>query len=284
MRRLLVRWAARRGALPLLAALAALAFAPQAPAQDAANQPLARVQRVVGTSLEVVDRDGSTRTGAALAGMEFTLGDGDDAPRLRIAAVIADTRPGVLLHEIEARDPSGRWTNICGADRDDRRLALFVEGFDLPDGRQVNAPGRLSITCTAGVRGKCLRAGYLPWDDSRGPGTGQELFQTCTRMFRADYCGDGIGWTRNGMAIDLFDRENIQRPAVPATMPFEAAWGPRGAICVHHTRVASRGDLDTLLRACPRLAQAPNGAACTEALATGMPGALLFNRSVVGAN
>jgi hypothetical protein len=279
MRRLPLRWAVRRGALPLLATLAALAFAPQAPARDVANPAPARVQRIVGTSLEVVDRDGSTRTGAALAGMEFTLGDADDAPRLRIAAVTADARPGVLLHEVEVRDVNGRWANVCGADRDGRRLALFVEGFDLPDGRQVHAPGRLSITCTAGVRGKCLRAGYHPSDDTHGPGSGLALFQTCTRMYRADYCGDGIGWTRDGMAIDTFDVHLIQRPEEPATLPFEAAWGPQGAVCVHHTRVIERGRLAALLAQCPRLAAGVAGNSCTEAVAHTLPGVLMFNRS-----
>jgi hypothetical protein len=242
------------------------------------------VLRVKGTSIEMADASGNLRSGLQLAGSSLQVGEGAGAAVLRIVAVVEDAVPGVLLHEIEILNATGTWTNICEPDRDQRRLALFIAGYDVADGSQVRAPERVSLTCSAGVQGKCLRAGYLPWDDSRGPGTGQELFQTCTRMFRADYCGDGIGWTRNGMAIDLFDRANIQRPAMPATMPFEAAWGPKGAVCVHHTRVSSRGDLDTLLRACPRLAQVPNGAACTEALTADMPGALLFNRSVVGAN
>jgi hypothetical protein len=242
------------------------------------------VLRVNGTTIETSDASGSLRSGLALAGSSLRIGEGEGATTLRIVAVVEDAVPGVLLHEIEVQNAAGTWTNICEPDRDQRRLALFIAGYDLADGSQVRAPDRVSLTCSAGVQGKCLRAGYLPWDDSRGPGTGQELFQTCTRMFRADYCGDGIGWTRNGMAIDLFDRASIQRPAEPATMPFEAAWGPKGAVCVHHTRVSSRGDLSALLQACPRLAQAPNGAACTEALTAGMPGALLFNRSVVGAN
>jgi len=74
--------------------------------------------------------------------------------------VVEDPALGVWLHEIEAQAAAGRWQNICRADREHHRLALFIEGHDTPDGRQVRVPGQVSITCTAGVQGKCLRAGY----------------------------------------------------------------------------------------------------------------------------
>jgi len=239
-----------------------------------------RVERVVGSSIEIVNIAGQRRHGLALAGAEFMLGRGEAAAstlRLRIVSVVADRVDGVFLHEVEALDASGAWQNICAPDREQRRLALFIEGHDLPDGRQVPVPGEVSITCTAGVQGKCLRAGYVPWDDRHGPGTGAALFQTCTRMYRADYCGDGIGWTRNGMTIDLYDIHGIQRPEEPASMPFEAGWGPDGATCVHHTRVIERGGVDALLAQCPRLALVPSGAQCTPS--TAARGALMFNRS-----
>jgi len=241
-----------------------------------ATPPPSEVSRVVGSSIEIVDAAGHLHAGLGLAGLELTLGD--NGPRLRIVSVI-DAGAGVLLHEIEALHPAGGWANVCEPDRDQRRLALFIEGYDLPDGRQVREAGRVSITCSAGVQGKCLRAGYHPWDESRGPGTGQALFQACTRMFRADYCGDGIGWTRNGMPVDIFDVHGIQQAADPATWPLEAAWGPDGAVCVHHTRVLQRGTMAALLAHCPRLAEPPVGKGCTEAVARGLPGALMFIRS-----
>ncbi|HEX8375443.1 MAG TPA: ADYC domain-containing protein, partial [Geminicoccaceae bacterium] len=121
-----------------------------------------------------------------------------------------------------------------------------------------------------------IRAGYAPWDDRHGAGTGAALFQTCTRMYRADYCGDGIGWTRNGMTIDTYDIHGIQRPEDPATLPFEAGWGPDGATCVHPTRVKERGGLAALHAQCPRLAHTSAGAECTPDSAGP---ALMFNRS-----
>jgi ADYC domain len=101
-----------------------------------------------------------------------------------------------------------------------------------------------------------------------------DLYRTCMRMARADYCGDGIGATRNGTVIDLYDIAGIQRPETEAPMPFEAAWTPKGAICVRHTRLPDVVDLEKLVARCPRLAGAV-GETCSE----NAPGALLFNRS-----
>lgn len=235
--------------------------------------------RVVGTSLEIVEHNGRRRAGPALAGAQFKLGGHGSPLRFRINAVAPDTNPAVTLHEVELRDGAGAWRNVCEPDRDGRALALFLEGTTLPNGQHVRSAGHLSITCTSGVQAKCLRAGYWPWDDSRGPGLGLKLFQACTRMFRADYCGDGVAWTRDGMAIDFFDAHGIEKPEQPATMPFEAAWGEEGALCVHHTRVPDRMDLEGLKALCPRLQAQPQGAACSQDAARALPGALLFNRS-----
>ena len=271
--------AARCRAALVTGALLALAGLASAAGADLQAGSAARVSRVVGTSIEVIGEDGLPHVGQGLVGTELTLGGGPASPRIRIQAVLEDGHHGVLLHEVEAQGPDGTWANICAPDRDNRRLALFIEGHDLPDGRQVQVPGRLSITCTGGVQAKCLRAGYVPWIDPERPGTGPDMFQTCTRMFRADYCGDGLGWTRNGMTIDMFDVRGMVEPAEPATLPLEAAWGVNGAVCVHHTRVAERGRLADVLAHCPRLAQAPVGASCTEATARSLPGVLILNRS-----
>lgn len=63
-------------------------------------------------------------------------------------------------------------------------------------------------------------------------------YQACVRMMRADYCGDGVGHTRNGTPIDLFDRIGVQRDEPAEGMTLEAAWGPEGAVCISHTRLS----------------------------------------------
>jgi hypothetical protein len=100
-------------------------------------------------------------------------------------------------------------------------------------------------------------------------------------MMRADYCGNGIGMTRNGIVIDLYDVNGIRKSNKDPGFQFEAGWSPAGAVCVHHTRVLEHATLDTLARSCPQLAD-KLGAACTEQRARAA-GGLLFNRSRVTA-
>ena len=122
-------------------------------------------------------------------------------------------------------------TNVCG----DEGKGLFIEGTWDESGRRHDALGSgdtyrdVTYSCTTGVIAKCARWGYEPWI------VGADLHQTCTRMARADYCGDGIPHTQNGTLIDVYDAEGIQIPAAQE-LPFEAGWGPNGAVCVHHAR------------------------------------------------
>ena len=103
-------------------------------------------------------------------------------------------------------------------------------------------------------------------------------FQACLRMVRADYCGDGRSWTKNGMTIDVYDDVGIQSPEKDSSMPFEAGWSPDGAVCVHHPRVAANLSAETLKQQCPRLA-AVTGVQCTETWARTKGKAVLYNRS-----
>ena len=98
-----------------------------------------------------------------------------------------------------------------------------------------------------------------------------------TMLMLADYCGNGIGLTRNGMLIDLYDVNGIQKPDNAPGFQFEAGWSLAGAVCVHHTRVPENATLQTLARACPKLAH-KLGASCTEEAARSA-GGLLFDRS-----
>jgi hypothetical protein len=99
-------------------------------------------------------------------------------------------------------------------------------------------------------------------------------YQTCVRLVRADYCGNGIGHTRNGTPIDIFDKIGIQRDETAPGMTFEAAWRPEGAVCVRHTRLKDVLNPAALIDQCPRLT-ARAGEACDETVP-----ALLYNRSV----
>jgi hypothetical protein len=118
-----------------------------------------------------------------------------------------------------------------------------------------------------------VRFGYLPWRGAAEAAT----YNACLRMVRADYCGDGAGTTRDGMSIDLYDDQGVQKPDMAPDQAFEAGWTAQGAVCVAHVRVKENTSLDALARACPRLA-GRLGAGCTEGAARGL-GAVIFNRS-----
>src|SRR5204863_9983229 len=63
--------------------------------------------------------------------------------------------------------------------------------------------------------------------------------ESCVRMVRADYCGDGTSHTINGTAIDVFDSlptgQDVQKEATE--WPTEAVWSRDNASCVNHCRL-----------------------------------------------
>lgn len=57
--------------------------------------------------------------------------------------------------------------------------------------------------------------------------------QACTRMIRADYCGDGRSHTNDGTLIDVWDGFGLQGRSA---WPLESSWKAGGASCVNHVR------------------------------------------------
>ena len=79
------------------------------------------------------------------------------------------------------------------------------------------------------------RASYHPWESRNGTALA-DYHQACTRMARADYCGDGQTHTQEGTAIDLYDRLSLLKPDPSPMSLFEATWTPSGAYCVARER------------------------------------------------
>ena len=126
-----------------------------------------------------------------------------------------------------------------------RRTELLVDGLPVCDagqhgvlvagswdgrGAHVDSAATVTYSCMEGVIAKCVVWGYAPWL------TSAEVHAGCTRMARADYCGDGIPWTMDGTLIDAYDRLGVQAQPAGGTFEFEAAWGPGGALCVARPR------------------------------------------------
>ncbi|MGG5817451.1 ADYC domain-containing protein [Falsiroseomonas sp. HW251] len=178
----------------------------------------------------------------------------------------------VWLFRLSARAagaaPDAPWAEFCEPDPQGERLGLAMPG----------PGGALAFTCSAGGNGKCIRFGYRPWaalPDGRSLGP---FHAACVNLLRAAYGGGEHGFTRDGTAVDIYDRVGIQSAANDPGQAFEAGWAPDGAVCVAHPRIPENGDLAAIVAEVPRLAGRTGPEACDEARAAAL-GALVFNRS-----
>src|SRR5436190_13293898 len=217
----------------------------------------APIVRVVGTTLRVERPDGSTLEGARLVGAVLVAAFGDQRLRVRIAGIEKDPRDSsgeVLLYDFRVIEEAGNERPLCNPDPDGRQLGFPLAIESEPQGiRETGDPTRFELVCTSGAQGKCVRFGYAPWRRAPDGRSMLDWYSACIRMVRADYCGDGRPFTRDGTLIDIYDHIGLQRPEGDSSLTFEAAWTANGAACVAHTRIPELIDLDGLARACPRL-------------------------------
>jgi hypothetical protein len=165
--------------------------------------------------------------------------------------------PDMVWYRIEAWNPVAQeWENPCMAsDTVSDPRAVAVGGVWDASGAHHDVPGKLTLACENGVITKCIRWGYKPWASRDGQPLA-ELHQACTRMARADYCGNGRSHTHDGTIIDIYDRAGVLSPTTevsagwdPSRASFEAAWAPDGASCLSRTRDGRA--LETILKECP---------------------------------
>ncbi|MCY1019474.1 ADYC domain-containing protein [Pyxidicoccus sp. MSG2] len=194
---------------------------------------------VVGMVLQGADSDGNP-VEVAICGAEPSADD-----------------PSVEWYRIEAWNPVAQeWENPCqskGGAQTPRAMA--VGGIWDTRGAHQDAPGKVTLACELGAISKCINWGYKPWGERDGKSLAG-MHQACTRMARADYCGNGRSRTLNGTVIDMYDSFGMQTRMTkassswdPALASFEAAWGPDGATCMARTRYGE--PLETILQECP---------------------------------
>lgn len=271
----------------LVVLCAALFFSAPRPGAADASAGVKSID-VEGTSFVVALADGRVLRSRDLVGATLNIvTGGGGALRLRIDAV--ETDPGdlargaaasseVLLHSFSFQTPEGEWRNLCDPGPDGRRQGFPIAGRAASDATIGPAEaGVFELTCTGGAQGKCVRLGYHPWRNGPDGAPMWSLYNTCVRLVRADYSGDGKGTTRNGQPIDIYDFLGVQAKANDPSHDFEAGWSPEGAVCVRHVRVKENTSLAALEDGSPRL-KGRTGAICTEEFAR-VNGALLFNRS-----
>jgi len=268
-------------ALPVVLSATLFLCTWQAASGQKFEPPEAQSVAVVGTAFQIREGRRLLRQ-EELKGSILTIRDDKgDEQVVRVDSAMQDPKdPDIELYGMSIKDlPSGEWRNMCQPGPDGLAMAFPLSGNWTADGRHV-AANSFMLTCTSGAIGKCVRFGYKPW--RTGP-AGEPLWQyhqACTRMVRADYCGDGTSWTRDGTPIDYFDRLNINSADRDQGMSFEAAWAVDGAVCVAHTRIADIISVDALLKRCPaRFQRAADQ--CTERVVFQIDGALVSNRSLV---
>jgi hypothetical protein len=152
-------------------------------------------------------------------------------------------------------------------------------------GNRSSSGPLFTFGCTTGVIATCYRWGYRPW--VTGYGNLTITHWTCTRLARADYCGDGVAHTVDGTLINVWDNLGAPGPilaqgSTPPGMSFEAAWDQNGALCFSHARWSLGGAV--VAAACPNRLQPPQdnqpGMVCDTALQAGA-NALMFNESAL---
>jgi hypothetical protein len=196
---------------------------------------------------------------SSLAGVVLQ-GSSSDGKPVEVALCGAEPAPedsDIVWYRIEVWNPVAQaWENPCvptGRVPDPRALA--VSGVWDSSGTRQQVPGKLTLACENGVITQCIRWGYKPWASRDGQSLA-DLHQACTRMARADYCGNGRSHNPQVTAIDMYDQLGVHSLTtvaaaswVPERASFEAAWAPDGATCLSHTR--DGGALETILRECP---------------------------------
>jgi hypothetical protein len=215
----------------------------------------------------VADRGAVTLRGTSLVGANLTAqaASADDPSIItevdyRITAVAPEnpaydpTHTGsTYLYTLEQYvADTDSWQPACGADVDGLQVAIPVTGTFDAHGNRVESASLFTFGCTTGVIAKCYRWGYRPW--VTGYGDLVDMHWTCTRLARADYCGDGTPHTHDGTWVNVWDRlpwpGPIQRHGFlpPFGMVFEAGWNHDGAVCLSHARWLLD---DTLANLCP---------------------------------
>jgi hypothetical protein len=187
-------------------------------------------------------------------------GTSSDGKPVEVALCGAEPTPGdekMVWYQVEIWNAvSSTWENPCVAtSRMLHPRALAVPGVWGASGTRQDVPGRFTLACENGAIAKCVNWGYKPWALKDGkPLT--ELHQACTRMARADYCGDGRSHTHQNTFIDMYDSAGLLARSTqatagwdPARASFEAAWSPEGALCLARTRDGRK--LEAVLSECP---------------------------------
>lgn len=204
---------------------------------------------------------------------------------MRIMAVDSTSSTGLYLWNVSiVQNNNGTevLTPLCGTSPTSGLPipAVPLEGKWNPgNGSYSTSTELFTMACVHTAIGKCVLWGYHPWDSKTEcqdeytckPQDLANWHQACTRMVRADYCGNGSPHTVNGTSINVWDgafATPIQAHTSATGYTREAEWTQGGARCIERTRWHAVGpthnsmtDYDYVQVVCPeRLAY--SGSSC----------------------
>lgn len=192
--------------------------------------------------------------------------------RLRIDGVASGYGPKneLMLYSVAYETKMG-WLPLCGADESGTPVlalplsGLWNHGRGVEGGGSFSAdPDHFTFACRdRSAIAKCVELGYVPYkqirrerfvawtegsllgsDVGRRPNdrTMAEHHAACTRMLRADYCGDGTAWTPDRTWSNVVDGAGIHSEY--NEWGLEAEWDANGARCTadpHNARFSLMG-------------------------------------------
>ncbi len=185
-----------------------------------------------------------------------TLDDGDDV-LLRVESVeTSEAGPQAYLRYVVTYASESGWMPLCGGDaagNPGRAVPLngrwnYQEGVS-GGGDFLADDDIFTFACEGHVLAKCVDMGYPPWaqgklcDANRKNCVSSTLapwHQACTRLMRADFCGDGTSWTQDGTMVSVHDGIGIR--ADQDSWSLEAEWDENGARCAARDRINANLD------------------------------------------
>jgi hypothetical protein len=213
--------------------------------------------RLVGVPTASPEPGAPATLGVVGTVLQGTASDGKPVEVAICGAEPSAEDPGMVWYRLEAwNEMAQEWENPCVAlSRVPDPRALAVGGVWDASGAHQAVPGKLTFACENGAIAKCIHWGYKPWASRDGQSLAS-LHQACTRMARADYCGNGRSHTHEDTTIDMYDRLGVLARTTeastdwdPKRASFEAAWAPDGATCLARTRDGRA--VETILEECP---------------------------------
>ncbi len=195
--------------------------------------------------LHVQTDGGDVLSGADLEGVKIkfdVMESNKKGKTVRINAV-KPAAPGsnLLFYDLDLKVETGAWKPLCLDSQGQRTEAILIGRVwsgvtGAPVHEQVD--DRVTFACRDAALAKCVEFGYEPWAEAGGDSL-EDLHQACTRMVRADYCGDSVSHTVDGTGIHVLDQAGVQAVDPDISYVVEAEWGPDGATCLNvaNTRI-----------------------------------------------